>query len=168
MKRFYGLALTLSISSFILIFSACKKDDNTPANNSSTNNNNNNNPCNFTTNVLVINATTKNILSDSCRVFGNNYFSEHWVDAAKTEGIVLIFNGTTPPAAGTYTAVSTFPAIDATHTYVEYYTSANAYQPASGTITVTDNGSSKVYTFCNFTCSSGSANKTVSVRATCN
>ena len=167
MKNIYKTTPILAFAFCLAVLSSCKKDDTAPATNSPTNNTNPT-PCNFTTDVLRIDATTKNILSDSCRTFGSNYFSEHWVDAAKTEGIVLIFNGTTPPAAGNYTAVNTFPAVDATHAYVEYYTSSTAYQPASGTITVTDNGSSKIYTFCNFSCTDGSATKTISVRTTCN
>ena len=165
MKNIFKSISILTVIFSVTIFSSCKKDNAAPANNST---NNNTTPCSYTTNVLVINSTVKNILSDSCRIFGSNYFSEHWVDAGQTEGIVLIFNGTTPPSAGTYTAVNTLPAIDAAHAYVEYYTSASAYQPASGTITVADNGSSKIYTFCNFACTDGTTTKTVNVRATCN
>ena len=166
MQNIYKTVSLLGVVFFILILSACKKDDNAPVNNNNTNNNTN--PCNFTTSVLVIDATTKNILSDSCRVFGSNYFSEHWVDAAKTEGIVLIFDGAAAPATGTYTAVNTFAAIASGKVYVEYYDVTNAYQPASGTVTVSDNGSSKIYTFCNFSCTNGSTAKTISVRAECN
>ena len=166
MKNISKAILILAFTHCLFIFPSCKKDETAPA--SSSTNNTNPVPCNFTTDVLRIDATTNNILSDSCRVFGSNYFSEHWVNSGKTEGIVLIFNGTTPPAAGDYSAVNTLTAVDATHAYVEYYEGTSAYQPASGTITVADNGSSKVYTFCNFTCTAGSATKTVSVRTTCN
>lgn len=166
MKAIRKNILPLTAICLVLLFTACKKDETEPASNNT--NNNNPTPCNFSTNVLVIDATTKNILSDSCRVFGSNYYTEHWADAARTEGIAIIFNGTTPPAAGTYTAVSTFTAITSSTAYVEYYTSTTAYQPAGGTITVTDSGSSKIYTFCNFSCTDGSATKTVSLRATCN
>ena len=163
MKNIYKTILIPAVAFSVLIYASCKKDSTEP-----TSSNNTNNPCNYTTDVLVIDATVKNILSDSCRVFGANYYTEHWVDAAKTEGIAIIFNGTAPPAAGTYTAVNTFTAIDASHAYVEYYTAASAYQPASGTITVTDSGTSKIYTFCNFACTDGTTTKTVSVRTTCN
>lgn len=146
---------------FIQFMSSCKKKDDST-------DNTNPNPCNFITNVLVIDGTTKGIVSDSCRVFGNNYYTEHWVDAGKTEGIAIIFDGTALPAAGTYTAVNSFPAVSAGKAYVEYYNLTSAYQPASGTITVTDNGSSKIYTFCNFSCTDGTTSKTISVRATCN
>jgi hypothetical protein len=160
-------ATSLLVLAFCLaVLSSCKKDNPAPAPAPTTPNNTT--TCSYTTNVLVIDATVKNILSDSCRVFGTNYYTEHWVDAGKTEGIAIIFNGTTPPAAGNYTAVNTFTSVDATHVYVEYYTSTTAYQPAGGTITVTDSGTSKIYTFCNFACTDGSISKTVSVRATCN
>jgi len=166
MKNISKTTSLLVLAFSLAVFSSCKKDDAAPANNNPPSSNST--ACNFTTDVLRIDATTKNILSDSCRVFGSNYFIEHWVDSARTEGIVIIFNGTALPAAGNYTAVSTFAAVDATHAYVEYYTSTTAYQPASGTITVTDSGISKIYTFCNFACTDGTTTKTVSVRATCN
>jgi hypothetical protein len=166
MKNIYKTLSIFAAAILICIYPSCKKDSTAPTTTNTPNNNNT--TCNYTTNVLVINSIVNNIVSDSCRVFGSNYYTEHWVDAGKTEGIAIIFNGTSLPAAGTYTAVNTFAAVDATHVYVEYYTAADAYQPASGTVTVTDNGSSKIYTFCNFSCTNGSATKTVSLRATCN
>ncbi len=165
-----NLIKNLSVSALVFILLchiSCKKNNAEPE--TTTNNNNNPTPtCNFSTNVLVIDGIQKNVLSDSCRVFGSNYYTEHFVDAAKTEAITIIFDGTSIPAAGTYTAVNTFPAINATHVYVEYYTAASAYQPASGTVTVTDSGSAKIYTFCNLPCTDGTTTKTISVRATCN
>ena len=163
MKNYRKVFPLLTLALSMMIYASCKKDDPEPEPV-----NNNSDACNYTTNVLVIDGTTKNIVSDSCRVFGSNYYTEHFVDAGKTEGIAIIFNGTSLPAAGTYTAVNTFGAIAAGKAYVEYYSATSAYQPAAGTITVTNSGNSKIYTFCNFSCTDGTTTKVVSVRATCN
>jgi hypothetical protein len=168
MKTIYQRSLISLISILVLFSSSCKKDDAEPTPSATTIPSNNTTTCNFTTNVLVIDGTVKTILSDSCRVFGSNYYAEHFADAGKTEGIAIIFNGTSVPAAGTYTAVNTFAAIAPGKAYVEYYNTSNAYQPASGTVTVTDNGSSKIYTFCNFSCTDGTTTKSVSLRSNCN
>ncbi|HKR05477.1 MAG TPA: hypothetical protein VJY62_12655 [Bacteroidia bacterium] len=165
MKNYRNVFPLLTLVLSIMLFTSCKKDDPEP---SPAANNNNNDPCNYTTNVLVVDGNTKNIVSDSCRVFGSNYYTEYFVDAGKTEGIAIIFNGTSMPAAGTYTAVNTFTAIASGKAYVEYYSATSAYQPASGTITITNSGNSKIYTFCNFSCTDGTTTKTISVRATCN
>ncbi len=167
MKTIHQLSFIL-VSTMILFSTSCKKDDAettpaptpTPAPANTT--------CNYTTNVLVIDGTVKTILSDSCRVFGTNYYTEHFADAAKTEGIAIIFDGTALPAAGTYSAVNTFAAVAPGKAYVEYYNISNAYQPASGTVTVTDNGSSKIYTFCTFSCTDGTTTKVISLRSKCN
>lgn len=152
--------LTIALS--IVLFTSCKKDNHEPEPPD-----NNTNPCNYTSNVLVIGGTSKNITNSSCNGNASDYTSEHYTDGAHTEGLTMMFNGAVAPSAGTYTAVNAVP-VAAGKVYVEYFETTNAYQPTSGTVTVSDNGSSKIYTFCNLSFTNGSATKTISVRATCN
>ncbi|MFN8155021.1 MAG: hypothetical protein U0Y08_12080 [Bacteroidia bacterium] len=151
----------LAVISMMLLSISCKKEeaDPAPANNSS---------CNYTTDVVAVDGTIKNVVSDSCRVFGTNYYTEHFADAGKTEAVTIIFDGTSLPAAGDYTAVNTFPAVGPGKVYVEYYTNTSAYQPASGTVSVAVSGTTRIYTFCNLSCTDGTTTKSVSLRSTCN
>lgn len=165
MKFALTLRLLVACSILCLTTSSCKKDSPaTPATNNTTNSNNN---CNFTSNVLVADGVTKTIVSDSCRVFGSNYYTEHFADAGRTEAVAIIFDGTAAPAAGTYTAVNTITAVGPGHAYVEYYTAADAFQPANGNITVSDSGTAKIYSFCNFSCTNGTVTKSISIRSVC-
>ena len=157
---------TIPVAIFLLLCNAsCKKDN--PETTSSTTNTNNNNPCNYTTNVIVVGGTVKNINSSSCSGNASNYTSEHYADAAHAEGITMIFDGALAPNAGSYTAINTVP-VPAGKVYVEYFETTNAYQPSAGTVTVADSGSSKIFSFCNLSLTNGSSTKTISVRATCN
>ena len=152
----------LAAASLILVFSCKKKDDD---------NNSNSNPCNFATNVLVVEGTSGNIVKSDCKVFGTNYYSEHLIDTGSTspEGAVMVFSGAAAPAAGEYTAVNDINLVAAGTVYVEYYKIADSWQPSSGKVTVTDSGGSKIYTFCDFNCTQGGLNpRKVSIRATCN
>ena len=151
----------LAVTSMMLLCIACKKDDSDPAPV-------NNSGCNYSTDVVAVDGTVKNIVSDSCRVFGSNYYTEHFADAGKTEAVTIIFDGTALPAAGDYTAVNTLATVGPGKVYVEYYTNTSAYQPASGTVNVTVNGSSRIYSFCNLSCTDGSVTKSISLRSTCN
>lgn len=151
----------------VMIGVGCKKESTTPsATNNSTNNNSTS--CNFTSNVLVIDNVSHAIVSDSCRVFGTTYYAEHWIDNARTDGFVLVFNGAAIPSAGSYTAVNTISALTAGKVYVEYYNNSSAWQPASGTVTVTASGTGRVYEFCQLSASNGSTTKVISSRSTCN
>lgn len=152
---------TLSIA-VLMTISSCKKksDDETPTTN----------PCNFTTNVIVVDGTTKNIIATDCKDNGSNYLSEQKTDTSSTpEAIVMAFNGTASPAPGTYTAVNDIALVTANTVYVEYYTATDAFQPSTGTVTVTASGSAKNFTFCDLSFTqSGSNLKKISIRATCN
>lgn len=156
------LRLTAALLACISLLSiSCNKDDD--------DDNNTTTPpaCSYTTNVLVVGGTQKNILSSSCTAGATFYSSEHYVDAGNTEGITMMFDGGAAPAAGTYTVTTTIP-VPAGNVYIEYFETTNAYQPASGSVTVEDSGASKIYKFCNLTFSNGSVTKTISSRATCN
>lgn len=163
MKINIRIISNLSLALLLSLNYSCKKDNDPPTTSPTPNNN-----CNYTSNVLAVDATTKSILSDSCRVFGDKYYTEHFADAGRTEAVTIIFDGTSAPSPGNYTAVNSFAAISSSQVYVEYYTAADAFQPASGTVTVADSGTSKIYSFCNLTCTNGTATKTISLRNVCN
>jgi hypothetical protein len=143
----------------ILIYSSCKKSDSDPEISNA--------PCNFTTNLIEIDGTLKNITAGNCYNAGLTFTSEQYVDSGHTEGLTMIFDGSTTPLAGSYDAVNTLPVLPG-KVYLEYFETVNAYQPTSGKVTVTDNGSSKVFTFCNLSFAGGVNTKLVSSRATCN
>lgn len=84
---------------FLLCAAGCKKDeDPAQSNNTSTNN------CNFTTNVIAVDAAARNIIRAVCHVLGTSYFAEFHTDtSAAPTGVAMIFSGTTRPAPGTYT-----------------------------------------------------------------
>jgi hypothetical protein len=164
MKNFYRFIPVLLFA--LLLVQSCKKEEDassvTPppaANNNST--------CNYTTNILVVDGASKNITGSSCHSNASDYTSEHYTDTVQSEGLTMIFNGTSAPAAGTYTAIGTVP-VSAGQVFIEYFASIIAFQTTGGTVTVSDNGSSKVYSFCNLSFSDGASTKVISARATCN
>jgi hypothetical protein len=148
---------------FLLSAAGCKKD-----NNPAQTNNTNTNTCNFTTDVIAVDGTTRAIIRPVCHVLGTAYFAEFHTDtSAAPTGVAMIFSGTTRPAPGTYTPVNDVNLVAAGKVYVEYYDPANAWQATTGTVTVAASGSQVVITFCNLTLS-GAGTKVVSVRATTN
>ena len=154
--------LLLSAAVIALVVSSCAKKDDDDS--SATN------PCNFTTNVIEVEGSNKAIVKSDCKIFGTSYYSEHLTDSSATpEGAVMVFMGGAPPAAGDYAVINDITQLAATNVYVEYYKIADSFQPTAGSVKVTDSGGSKIYTFCNLSCSQGGLNaKKVSLRAMCN
>ena len=155
-----------TVVALVLIAAGCKKDEDTSGPNNSANNGN----CNFTSDGIATDGTTRNIIKALCHVLGSSYFAEFHTDtSAAPTGVAMIFAGTTRPAPGTYTIVTDVALVAAGTVYVEYYDPATAWQGTTGTITVAANGSQVLITFCSLTLSAGGTNtKVVSVRATTN
>ncbi len=146
----------------VLMVAGCKKDEETTAPSNNAGN------CNFTTDVIAADGTTKNIIRAVCHVLGSNYFAEFHTDTTGAPtGVAMIFSGTTRPAPGTYTIVTDVAQVTTGKVFVEYYDPTTAWPGTTGTITVTASGSQVVITFCSLTLT-GSSTKVVSIRATTN
>lgn len=126
--------------------------------------------CTLSGNVIVLDGVQATIIKSNCSSpFVGSYYSEHMSDTSSTspKGIVMVFSGAAP-AAGDYTVTPNASSVGAGQVFVEYYNTATSWHAVTGTVKVTDSGSSKVYTFCKISCTDGSTTKVVSVRATCN
>lgn len=161
--KIFRLLLSLIIVSVV----ACKKDNDEETNPQTPTAE----ECNLTTNAIVLDGTQFGIVKSNCfSPFAGSYYSEHMSDtsSAAPKGIVMVFNGTAAPVAGDYTITPNAGSIAAGQVFVEYYNTASSWHGSSGTVKVTDSGSSKVYSFCKISCTDGTATKILSVRATCN
>ena len=154
------MKLSLVACSLVMLFVSsvpgCKKDETTqPPDHPAT--------CNFTTNVVVVDGVSKNII----RV--NN--TEFLVDtSALASGVAMLFT-TALPDPGEYAVIDDAASVTTGKVYVEFYDSSSAWHGTTGTVTVTATagGAQRVIAFCNLALTAGpSDNKTVSLRGTTN
>lgn len=158
--------LTVFSMTLVMFAGGCKKDSN-PAQNSANNNTSN---CNFTTDVVVVDGVSRNIVQTNANALGAGFIVEFLTDnSASPTGIALLFSSSSSPAAGDYAFESDATQVTAGKVYVEYYDPTTAWRGISGTAKVAMSGAQKVITFCLTELVATPTNKKiVSVRGTMN
>ena len=161
------MKLSLVFTVAVLVLSqGCKKDDNPtqpPPNPAST-------TCNFTTDVVVVDGTSGNVIKANCSTPGSSYIAEFLTDTSVAPtGIALVFSTATSPDSGNYATQADAAHIAAGEVYVEYYNPTTAWHATTGTVHVAQSGAAKIFTFCSLTLTAGgTSTKSVSIRGTCN
>jgi len=160
--KFRNAFFAIAVLALFLV-GGCKKEESPAANNQ-----NNSGNCNFSSDAIEVNGTTKNVIKAVCHVLGGSYFAEFHTDTSGAPtGVAMIFLGASRPAAGSYAIVTDVAQVTAGKVIVEYYDPTNAWHGTTGTITVAAAGSQVSITFCSLTLT-GTGMKTVSIKATTN